>query len=164
MPSPPTSFAHLKRIVPPDVTSDVPSFLPIIPCANSQKGACILVLLSKCKIGGNSKLRLLPCSASAWQAYPNAFQEAQRTSKQSVTHSSPGKWQRKLSCTSQQPHLHPPAGRKKTWLPHCQTPEGIHKLARSAWSKSTGVLWILPDSRRDTQPCKGCYSVAESME
>src|SRR5947207_1665145 len=53
----------------------------------------------------------------ARQAYPNAFQEAQRTSKRTVTRSAPGEWQRKLSCTSHQSHLHHTADRKKTWFP-----------------------------------------------
>src|SRR2546421_10753862 len=53
----------------------------------------------------------------ARQSYPGAFQEAQGTSKQTVTHSSPGEWQMKLSCTSHQAHLHRAADRKKTWFP-----------------------------------------------
>src|SRR5437868_13784779 len=70
----------------------------------------------------------------ARQAYPSAFQEAQGTSKQTVTHSSPGEWQRKLSCTSHQAHPHRAADRKKTWFPYSQTPEGTHSLARGCYS------------------------------
>ena len=52
----------------------------------------------------------------ARQACLSAFQEAQGTSKPTVTRSSPVKWQRKLSCTRRQAHLHRNADRKKTWF------------------------------------------------
>ena len=115
MPSPPTSFAHLKRIVPPDVTCDVPHSPRSFHVPIRKKGLCNLVLLSKCKIGSNSKLRLLPCSASARQSYPSAFQEAQGTSKQTVTHSSPGG-------VTKEAVLHQPPG---TPSPRCRQKEDL---------------------------------------
>ena len=122
-----TLFAHLKRIVPPDVTCDVPLSSRSFHMPIRKKGLVFWYCYRNAKSEVIQSFDYFLAQPQARQAYPSAFQEAQRTSKRTVTHSSPGEWQMKLSCTSHQAHLHRAADRKKTWFPP------------------------LPDSRRDSK-------------
>ena len=138
--SPRTSFANLKRIVPPDVTCDVPlssrsSHVPI-----RKKGLCNLVLLSKCKIGGNSKLRLLPCSASGSSSLPKRL-PGSSGDKQTNRHTLfPGR-------VADDAVLHQPPG---TPSPRCRQKEDLVPPIARLQKGHTGQL----TSRKERhQPC-----------
>src|SRR5207244_2593268 len=83
---------------------------------------------SKCKIGSNSKLRLLPCSASAPAILPKRLPGSSRN-KQANRHTLFPGGSHKGSCLA-------PATRhsftalqteRRPGSPHCQTPEGTHR-------------------------------------